>query len=550
MGRHGGHAQYLRPGANMPSEIRAFAEKMAASQGCKVSVTRERSGYHLYMPCPECLADHGRKELADPKYTINLSKHLGIGSDDDLMFQDWNEIENTRDNRAGICMRTRSSSKPHMFKVSELLAMQTITERHPEIHTCASIASTVDSADRESHWEMDPETGILCPPPPSESPSDLIPVHELDPDHVGRQYLESRGFDMQRMWDMFRASWCEKEYPYGQNKIYYRKMPGGWKDTPQGRIIFHALKDGVPKTWQGRVIEKLSDDGTEHYYWHPYKDRWDLVETRSHNKAPWMRQEPFDAINEEHTYEWKPSKYKTAKYSERFFAGWDAAIAANLDREHPWCVIVEGPLDAARVGPGGLAVMGSSLSPECAALIVQNFKVVITAFDNDAAGNAATTFCRSLPGADWQSWGHHCPRSDAIRHAGATLRGWRRADGATRPKLLPAASGRSWCAHSDEQAPTRHRFHIRGRGANAKFRLARPLKYDTCVVFAGFIPSRSWEPHTIRSRPPPGYWLGSAMAGRRQQQPVGRSVHRPEVSALPNECHRRPDGTAWPQGRV
>ena len=155
-------------GAHMPAEIRAFAEKMAAAQGCKVSVTRERSGYHLYMPCPECLNDHGRKELADPKYTINLSKHLGIGVDDeDFMFQDWNEVDNTRNNRAGLCMRTRSMSKPHMFKVSELLAMATVNQRHPEIHTEASVASTVDSAERESHWEIDPDTGVLCPPPPS-----------------------------------------------------------------------------------------------------------------------------------------------------------------------------------------------------------------------------------------------------------------------------------------------------------------------------------------------------------------------------------------------
>jgi hypothetical protein len=385
---------------NLPAEVAAFADRMAAAQGCKVRVEKERSGYHLYMPCPDCLAEHGRKELAAPKYTINVSKHLGIGVDDtDLWLQDWHEVEASRDRRAGLCMRTRQSKKPHMFSVAELLAMPTITQRHPDIHTAAAVISVADSSERQSHWEADPETGVLCPPPPSDGVENLIPLKDLARDHVARHYVESRGFDVDRLWHMFRASYCAREYRYGTNGIYYRRMPGRWKDTPQGRVIFHAMKAGTPMTWQGRVIDCVSEDGRLHHYWHPYDERWDLVETRSHEKAVWMRQSPFDAVNEEGNLEWSPSKYKTAKYSERQLAGWDAAVEANRDREHPWCVLCEGPLDAARVGPGGLAVLGGSMSQECAAAVVNNFAVVLLAFDTDVAGvNAAAGVKRMLEG--------------------------------------------------------------------------------------------------------------------------------------------------------
>ena len=35
------------------------------------------------------------------------------------------------------------------------------------------------------------------------------------------------------------------------------------------------------------------------------------------------------------------------------------------------------------------------MSPECAAALVANFKIVLTAFDNDKVGIAATTTCKN-----------------------------------------------------------------------------------------------------------------------------------------------------------
>ena len=72
--------------------------------------------------------------------------------------------------------------------------------------------------------------------------------------------------------------------------------------------------------------------------------------------------------------------------------GWDGAIKRANEDSNPirWCILTEGPLDGARIGPGGLIIMGKSLSHENAAKIASNFHLVLTAFDNDRYGREAT----------------------------------------------------------------------------------------------------------------------------------------------------------------
>jgi hypothetical protein len=382
----------------------ALANKLSKSHRCQVLVTHEMSGYHIYLPCPECLRTHGRNELRDPKFAINVSKYLALGDD----FRDLKERTSSRggfnpgaaadnadsaeirDTKSGICMRTRQSRDPHRFSVSELKTMSSITERHPDIATSAKVVGGLGSADREEHWEKDPTSGKMCPPPPGE----LIPITELPHDHPGVEYLLARGFNLGKLYDQFRCSWCVKEYPYGQNGIFYRKMPGGWKDTSQHRIIFHSLRGGVPLTWQARYPERISEDGKEKYALNPYADpfEWDHVATRANASAAWIPVPPFDEVDERGTLRFQPSKYRTAKYSSREMIGWDAAMkrAQEDPQDIKWVVLCEGPLDAARVGPGGVGLIGSSISPENAALVAYNFDIVYTAFDVDKAGRDAT----------------------------------------------------------------------------------------------------------------------------------------------------------------
>ncbi len=350
--------------------MRAFAERLSRAQGCKVTLAREKSGFHAYLPCPDCLETHGRRELQDPKYTINVSKYPALGDQfQDLRHDDRRsanpdilgrraEAKDARDSRSGICMRTRQSNQPHRYSVTELLTMRPVSERHPDIMTKAELVGGKGSADREEHWERDPVTGEMCPPPPGQ----VMPITLLPSDHPAIEYLQGRGFDPYKLWEQFRCSFCTTEYPHGQNGVFYRRMPGDWRDTPQHRVIFYSLVNGVPLTWQARYPEKVSADGLDRFMLHPYKQpfEWSHVATRPNPQAKWMPVPPFDQADATGTLKFVPSKYRTAKYSSREMMGWDAALARAKADPAPikWCVLCEGPLDAARVGPGGIALIG------------------------------------------------------------------------------------------------------------------------------------------------------------------------------------------------
>lgn len=423
--------------SNAPSEVLRLAKRLREAHNCPTVLTRETSGYHLYLPCPECLHTHGRRELEDPKYAINLSMLAGLGDDyrDDTA-NSWmpaavearSNMSKRREYGSGICMRTRSSKHPHRFSIEELMRMSSVTERHKDILTQASMSGAVGSAEREEMWEVDPVSGGMCPPPAG----DVIPMSELPPDHPAVAYMVGRGFDPVSIQDQFRLSFCVKEYPYRHKGIFYRKMPGGWKDTPQHRIIFHSLIEGVPLTWQGRLIEKVDADELNRHMLHPYAGgfyptssrddpsaalrsaqsegysgewvtvwdeqrggwwvhMWSHVATRANPETPWQPVPPFDELRDG-VLRFKPSKYRTAKYSSRQLMGWDAAVTRAAADPDPikWCVLLEGPLDGARTGPGGIPLIGSSISEENAVKLVTNFNVVFVGLDPDKAGREAT----------------------------------------------------------------------------------------------------------------------------------------------------------------
>jgi len=422
--------------AHAPDAIRRLAKKFMETHDCPVILSRETSGYHLYIPCPKCLYTHGRRELQDPKYSINLSMLAGLGDEfrDDTpalgfapgAFEARDQMEKRREYGSGICMRTRSSREPHRFPTDELMNMPTVTERHPDIMTQAALHGGSGSAEREEMYEPDPVTQNPAPP----GAGQLLSITSMPSGHPAVQYLTGRGYDPAAIEDQFRLSFCEKEYPYGQKGIYYRKMPDGWKDSPQHRIIFHSLVDGTALTWQARLIEKVSDDGLNRYMLHPYAGgfypgedlvkalrsfkaegfvgspdstwdearkgwwlhMWSHTHTRSNTKASWMPVSPYDETRDGQL-RFQPSKYRTAKYSSRQLMGWDAAVKRakeDIQETISWAVLCEGPLDAARVGPGGIALIGSSLSPENASKIAGQFHLVFTAFDADLAGRNAT----------------------------------------------------------------------------------------------------------------------------------------------------------------
>lgn len=386
-----------------PEAVKRLMERIGRAQGCEVRVFRETSGYHIYFPCPACLQTHGARELKDPKYALNASKYLGIGkyAGESKASKRFNPaMENSRmeeshnaDLGSGICMRTRDQppGKRHMYTMTEILSMPTITERHPDIMTRKKLVGMVGNDERESFWVPHPYgNGAKCPP----YAGDMVPIHVLaitQPNHPAVEYILGRRYDPVTLWNQFRCAFCVHEWPHKKNQVFYPKMPGGWRDTPQHRIIFHSMINGEPMTWQGRFIEKLSDDGLDKFALNPYELKWDHVATRSNIKSAWIPVAPFDALDERGNLRWSPSKYRTAKHSSRELMGWDAAIErANKSEGLRWCVLGEGPLDGARVGPGGIALIGKSISDINAMKVAQNFHIAFTAFDNDRAGREAT----------------------------------------------------------------------------------------------------------------------------------------------------------------
>jgi hypothetical protein len=386
--------------SNAPEAVLKFAEQMAQAHDCEVRLSREASGYHLYMPCPSCLKEHGKKEEEDPKYAINVSRYLEIG--DAFRFKEVGGFQfgpaamearakhdSIRDAGSSVCMRTRQSKNPHRYRVSELLNMATVHERHPDLRLKRGrVVGAAGSAEKREHWEVDPESGKECPPPPGV----VVPVIDLPPTHPAVLYLVGRGFDLQKLWKQFRCSFCVEEYREGQNGVKYHRMPGGWKDTPSHRIVFYSMIDGAPMTWQARYPERVSSNGLNRFLLHPYKLEWHLTHTRPNDKASWIPVPPYDEVTEDGSIKFKPSKYRTAKYSDREMMGWDAAIERAQADPSPlkWVVLCEGPLDAARVGPGGVALIGSSISQANAEKVATNFHLVFTAFDADKAGTGAT----------------------------------------------------------------------------------------------------------------------------------------------------------------
>ena len=380
-------------GSHAPAEVMRLAEKLGRANDCPVKVTSEAKGYHIYIPCPDCLHTHKKRELQDPKYAINASIYLGLGkyrkdrSGSPYLY----ETDETNDTGSSICMRTRQSKVPHRFRVRDLLQIGTVLERHPDLlKSKFRLLNSGASDDARKHWEEDPVTGVMCPP----RPGTVIPLLELgDPFHPAIEYLRLRNFDVAKLQDQFRCGFCVEEYKHGENGIFYRQMPGGWRDTPQHRIVFYSMIDDVPMTWQARLIEKISDDGLMKMMLNPYKVpyEWDVVAVRPNQSSGWINVPPFDATKDGAVL-FSPSKYRTAKYSTRDMMGWDAACrrADNDPDPRKWVVLCEGPLDAARVGPGGVALIGSSISPDNAMRVASRFQVVFTAFDTDKAGMLAT----------------------------------------------------------------------------------------------------------------------------------------------------------------
>jgi hypothetical protein len=320
-----------------------------------IRVTKEKRGIHFYMASPVCLEQFGKSELHKMHLAVNAEK----------------AIEKNRD-RVAMCMKTDRS-----FKLSDLLAMPPLHERGYQ-----NVKATVQVAEVREDYLEDDGRGNKVP----KSPGDVVPVYQLAPDHPARQFLQSRGFCPYRLYAQFRLSYGLKERA-DMSRIF-RRLPHGFKVTPQGRIIFFFDMLGVSHGWQARIMEVVHENRT--YYFHPYRQEWTPVKERNTPQDPWRLLPGFDG--------WDPVKYLTGHGTRRneALAGLDAAIASGARdvAGRRYCLLVEGPFDAGRLGPPGIAHVGKYLSPSQAEIIATYFDRVIYIRDNDAGGEQAIRYVK------------------------------------------------------------------------------------------------------------------------------------------------------------
>jgi hypothetical protein len=339
-----------------------LAKKLAPLCLNNMYFARETHGLHLYLPCWECAKKTGARELTSRHMTINVDRFLGEGR--------FRRLRGTYDgDRSAMCMKEERGTKVSKLLRQPSLESLGLTDWVGEVHMYA-----------KERFLIDDGRGNMIP----DHPGEVIPLTELPEDHVAIQYLRERQYDPAALVEQFRCGWCVAE-----KTAKHRRMPGGFKDTPQGRIVFFCDMLGVQQGWQGRILDRVEGDG--HFYWHPYEERWVLVEVKL--GRAWIRQMEFLDSKEEDLI-WKPSKYKTASSMARneCLMGLDAAIRWNASRpgKRRVAVLGEGPLDAGRFCAPGIPLLGKFLSQAQARILAKHFDEIIWVGDTDSVGRRAT----------------------------------------------------------------------------------------------------------------------------------------------------------------
>lgn len=342
-----------------------LAEALSRKHG-EVHVARESSGLHLYMASPQILEEEGSVELRKRHLAVNVDRYLKLGQ--------WRK-RNYDNDWSAMCMKSGKA-----YRISDLVSMLPLNQRG--VLDAPLMQIKVHNTKRS----LVPDgKGNMIPVGPGE----CIPLPELPHNHVAREYVERRGYDVNILWRQFRASYCVKETPEDRDQaVYYKRLAMGFNDTPQGRIIFFGDIKGVQQIWQARVIDRV--EGGLKFYWHPYENIWVACEARNPETGKFT---PLPEVASSR-FEWGPAKYKTATGASRntSLIGFDASVNWNkmMGIKSPIIFLAEGPLDAGRWGPPACGMMGKHLSKMQAMLISDHFKRLIYIPDTGKAGQDAT----------------------------------------------------------------------------------------------------------------------------------------------------------------
>jgi 5S rRNA maturation endonuclease (ribonuclease M5) len=174
-----------------------------------------------------------------------------------------------------------------------------------------------------------------------------------------------------------------KNITYNKKKCYIKKRiietPSGFKTLNE---ILPIWIDGHRVGYQCRLIDKKIGDN--YFVW----DGSNYLPIR-------LKGNDLYPPNEKYPKGFNPHKYMNALGSKRnmMLMGYDQGVRWNkekfTDKNDTFCILVEGPLDAAKIAPPAIAILGKSLSPMQADLIKSKFSKIIIVADNDKAGQEA-----------------------------------------------------------------------------------------------------------------------------------------------------------------
>jgi len=361
---------------NVPPEIRELAQKISDIHG-PVKIVAEQNGIHIYFPSPYVVETDGRRDVerSYPHGTVNAEKFLGLG-----------KFRSTRHNTdrthcSGLCMKTQ---KP--ISLDALLAYPKIEER---IGGPVNRKISEGCIDKDVHLVNDGK-GNMIP----RGPGKCTPITELPSDHPAVEYLFHRGFtNLEKLYEHSRVSFCDEEVPEDRaTQVFYKKLANGFRDTPQGRLVFFADMFGVQVGWQARIMDMVrKDEPNKRYFWHPYDKLWVPMEIPGENGKWTLNPEYDDGWPWDKHY----SRYKTAKAASRngIILGFDAARRWNSQHGRDFnalTIVCEGPLTSGRLGSPSVATLGASLSENQVKFLAQNFHEIVYVPDRDAAGDKAS----------------------------------------------------------------------------------------------------------------------------------------------------------------
>lgn len=337
-------------GSSLPLEDRKrnLCEALCAIHGMGRRAL-EASGEHLYIPCPVCRQNYGHaRERRSKHLAINLDTYFSAA-----------RFQRTKKSGKGIAGYAMCMKHGEPFTIEQLM-------KYPVQPDAGGLVSIDAPAER---YLVPDDKGNMIP----DGPGEETPITSLAADHPAIVYLRSRGYDASLLAAQFSATFCTREAPEGKQfgNRFYRTHAGGFKSTPQGRVIFHAHVLGANNCWQGRYLEikeKLPDGSKRTWVYHPYEKQWVIA-------PDWAKGE-------------EPVKYLTANGSHRnaSLGGYDHAVSRAKHSGDDWCLITEGPLDAARAPNNGLCLFGRYVSEVQAMLIRRHFRRVILGFDTDVWG--------------------------------------------------------------------------------------------------------------------------------------------------------------------